>query len=165
MPLFKHFTVLILLKCVSGDFLAIESLVRFFRAAPSASTPLIVSSVARPPRGNIATASLLRPPPPPTRSLRSIHCRLLHAASARTSPPPMSPQPYPRQRTKVSILAKKATAFATAMARLLAQGTLLGSSPPTALIRSIGQCGLCCISPVAWLLQSPNMLHCKLESS
>ena len=33
MPLFKHFTVLILLKCVSGDFLAIESLVRFFRAA------------------------------------------------------------------------------------------------------------------------------------
>jgi hypothetical protein len=34
------------------------------RAAPSASTPLVVSSVARPPRGNIATASLLRPPPP-----------------------------------------------------------------------------------------------------
>jgi hypothetical protein len=30
----------------------------------------------------------------------------------------------------VSILAKKATAFATDMARLLAQGTLLGSSPP-----------------------------------
>ena len=100
------------------------------RAAPFASTPLVVSSVARPPRGNIATASLLRPPPPPSRSLRSVHCRLLHAASARTSPPPMSPQPYPRQRTKVSILAKKATAFATAMARLLAQGTLLGSSPP-----------------------------------
>ena len=70
-------------------------------------------------------------PPPPSRSLRTIHCRLLHAASARTSPPPLLPQPSPCQQTKASILAKKTMAFATAMAPLLACGTLLGSAPPT----------------------------------
>ena len=92
--------------------------------------PLVVSSAARPPRGNIATASSLRPPPPPSRSLRAVHCRLLHAVSARTLPPPLSTQHPPRQRTKASIIAKKATAFATAVAPLLARGTLLGSPPP-----------------------------------
>ena len=50
--------------------------------------PLVVLSAARPPRGNIATASSLRPPPPSSRSLRAVHCRLLHAISARTLPPP-----------------------------------------------------------------------------
>ena len=50
--------------------------------------PLVVLSAACPPRGNIATASSLRPPPPPSRSLRAVHCRLLHAISARTLPPP-----------------------------------------------------------------------------
>ena len=81
-------------------------------------------------RGNIATASSLHPPPPPSRSLQTVHCRLLHAASARTSPPPLSPHPPPHQRTKASILTKKATAFATAMVPLLARGTLLGSPQP-----------------------------------
>jgi hypothetical protein len=94
---------------------------------------LIVLSAAHPPRGNIATASSLHPPPPPSRSLHTVHCRLLHAVSARTSPPPLSPQPPPCERTKASILAKKATAFATAIAPLLTRGTLLGShTPPTA---------------------------------
>ena len=38
--------------------------------------PLVVSSAARPPRGNIATTLSLRPPPPPSRFLRAVHCRL-----------------------------------------------------------------------------------------
>ena len=92
--------------------------------------PLVVSSAARPPHGNIATALSLRPPPPPSRSLRAIHCRLLHAVIARTLPPPLSTQHPPSQRTKASIIAKKATAFATAMVLLLAQGTFLESNPP-----------------------------------
>ena len=93
--------------------------------------PLVMSSDARPPRSNIATASSLRPPPPPSRSLRAIHCRLLHAVSMRTLPPPLSTQHPPCQQTKASIIAKKATVFATAVAPLASSGTrnVVGIAP------------------------------------
>ncbi len=59
--------------------------------------------------------------------LLSLSCPLpdLVAASSRTSPPPLLPQPPPCKQTKVPILAKKAMAFATAVAPLLVQRTLL----------------------------------------
>ena len=105
--------------------------------------PLVVLSAARPPRGNIATALSLRPPPNPSRSLQAVHCRLLHVVSTRTSPPPLLTKHPPCQRTKASIIAKKATAFATAVTPLASSGArnVVGIAPPRRRRRRVATTG------------------------
>ncbi len=73
----------------------------------------------------LVSASSFSSSPHPLSSNCLLHT--LAAASMRTLLLPLSPQSPPHQRTKVSILAKKAMMFSSAVAHFLARGMLLES--------------------------------------